>query len=87
MIEKSERSLISHGILDYILLHQGSALAIQNLTWAGQQGFQEAPSEQFMVDGKVAGMTHSERNLTFTTVERSGRGFPSCPCALYKDPG
>lgn len=76
VIEKSHRALISHGILDFILLHQGSALAIQNLTWAGQQGFQEAPSAKFMVEGKVAGMTHTERNLTFTTVERSGRKPP-----------
>lgn len=73
VIEKSERSMITHGVLDFVLLHQGTLLAINNLTWAGELGFQEEPTGKFMVQGEEAGLTHTERGLTWTQVERSGR--------------
>ena len=65
VIEKSQKTLIQHGNLDYILLSEGSQLAIQNMTWAGKRGFQTKPSGVLKVDGKKAGTFHEERKLTF----------------------
>lgn len=72
--------MITHGDLDFLLMHQGTELAIQNMTWAGAQGFQEPPSTPLVVDGAEKGYTHTERNLTFTLVNGSGRMF-GIPCA------
>ena len=40
VIERSQRAIIGHGNLDFLILSQASLLTIQNMTWAGQQGFQ-----------------------------------------------
>lgn len=36
--------------MDYIIITNGTLLAIQNMTWAGQLGFQTEPSEPFVID-------------------------------------
>ncbi len=46
VIEKLDRTVISNGGLDFALFTDGVKLAIQNMTWNGLQGFQEAPSEE-----------------------------------------
>ena len=68
VIEKSNRTIILHGMLDYIMLPNGSALAIQNMTWGGKQGFQRPPTQKVMVDNEETGTYQSERKLTFITV-------------------
>lgn len=68
VIEKSNRTVILHGMLDYVMLPNGSALAIQNMTWGGKQGFQRPPVQRVMVDGEEAGTFQNERKLTFITV-------------------
>ena len=68
VIEKSNRTVILHGMLDYVMLPNGSALAIQNMTWDGKQGFQRPPVQRVMVDGEEAGTFQNERKLTFITV-------------------
>ena len=69
VIEKSNRTIILHGMLDYIMLPNGSALAIQNMTWGGKQGFQKPPTQKVMVDNEETGTYQSERKLTFITVD------------------
>jgi len=79
VIEQSERTIIAHGLLDYVLLVNGTLMAIQNMTWGGQQGFQEAPSKQFSIpyeDQGVMGRVHTERGLTFMDVKLSGHMVP-----------
>ncbi|KAH8423180.1 putative pheromone processing carboxypeptidase (Sxa2) [Aspergillus melleus] len=44
VIEATNRVLISNGDYDMIILTNGTLLAIQNMTWNGELGFQEAPS-------------------------------------------
>jgi carboxypeptidase D len=44
----SGRTLVQHGMRDFILLAQGSALAIQNMTWHGKQGFQTKPTRALL---------------------------------------
>jgi len=86
VIEKNTRTIIGHGLLDFILLSNGTIMMIQNMTWSGAQGFSVPPSEwnDFYVPyhaelnlgttagAGVFGSWHTERGLTFCTVDLSG---------------
>ncbi|PPQ77206.1 hypothetical protein CVT25_011052 [Psilocybe cyanescens] len=39
VIDKSVRTVIVHGLADFILVAEGTRIAIQNMTWGGAQGF------------------------------------------------
>lgn len=85
VIAKSKRTVIQHGTYDYVMLANGSALAIQNMTWGGAQGFQHKPNKTLIVDGKDAGTYHTERKLTFVIVDKSSHMIPIYkPKAGYK---
>jgi len=77
-IEKSERTVIVHGLADFILIAEGARIVIQNMTWGGKQGFQTPIlNDSFIVDGVGAlGTTHTERGLTYFEVELSGHMVP-----------
>jgi carboxypeptidase D len=78
VIEKSERSVIVHGLADYVLIAEGARIALQNMTWGGKQGFQKAiTTDSFVIDGIGAyGNVQSERNLTYYEVSLSGHMVP-----------
>ncbi|KAF9010474.1 alpha/beta-hydrolase [Cyathus striatus] len=78
VIEKSERTVIVHGLADYILISEGTRIAIQNMTWAGAQGFQSPiQPETFTVKNMgVYGNTHTERGLTYVEFFFSGHMTP-----------
>lgn len=76
VIEKSKRTVIAHGLLDGLLLSNGSALALQNLTWHDKQGFQQAPKPLPVLDGKPQGTYNQERNLLFAMASQSGHMLP-----------
>jgi len=44
VINRLNKTIISNGDLDFVLLSEGALLVIQNMTWQGKQGFQSAPS-------------------------------------------
>jgi carboxypeptidase D len=44
VIDKTQNVIIGHGARDFVLIADGTLLAIQNLTWGGKLGFQEKPS-------------------------------------------
>ncbi|KAI0773570.1 alpha/beta-hydrolase [Fomes fomentarius] len=77
-IEKSARSVIVHGLADFILIAEGTRIVIQNMTWNGLQGFQTPiQNDSFVVDGMGAlGHTHTERGLTYYEVALSGHMVP-----------
>lgn len=88
VIERTQNVIVAHGLLDMVLIANGTLLQIQNTTWGGLQGFQTAPSDALYVpthsdysDGTLAasgnmGVTHTERGLTYATVELSGHMVP-----------
>ncbi|KAK2731549.1 hypothetical protein FQN55_004650 [Onygenales sp. PD_40] len=89
VIDASQNVIIAHGLLDYVLLADGSLLAIQNMTWGGLQGFQEEPRGEFYVPyheeqvdkgtlagAGVMGRTGRERGLTYVDVVLSGHMVP-----------
>jgi carboxypeptidase D len=46
IIEYTNNMIIGSGGLDLLIPTNGTLLVIQNVTWAGQQGFQERPSRE-----------------------------------------
>jgi carboxypeptidase D len=97
VIEKSERTIIAHGTLDYILITNGSLLSIQNMTWNGAQGFQKKPTADFFVPyhakgplsaiagSGVHGIAHTERGLTWIEIFLSGHMVPQyTPSAAFR---
>lgn len=99
VIERTERTILGHGLLDFILQYNGTLLAIQNMTWNGQQGFQQGP-DQFddfyvpyheevslgtLAGAGVMGQYHTERGLTLVTIDISGHMVPQyAPSAAYR---
>ncbi|KAL8782591.1 MAG: hypothetical protein Q9213_005269, partial [Squamulea squamosa] len=97
VIERLNKTVISHGALDMILIANGTLLMIQNMTWGGKQGFQTAPTEEFFVPyheeaslstlagAGVFGTTHTERGLTWVEVSLAGHMVPQyAPSAAYR---
>lgn len=88
LIDALDRTVIVHGELDYVLLYNGTLMAIQNMTWGGLQGFQKPPTEKFFVPyhddlsltslsakGEM-GVVHTERKLTWVKQAMSGHMVP-----------
>ncbi|KAG9239634.1 Alpha/Beta hydrolase protein [Amylocarpus encephaloides] len=97
VIERSKRTIIGHGALDFILVPNGTLLTIQNMTWNGAQGFSSKPSDPFYVPyhnelssstlaaSGVLGTTHTERGLTWVSIDLSGHMVPQyAPSAAYR---
>ncbi|KAL2061428.1 hypothetical protein VTL71DRAFT_7701 [Oculimacula yallundae] len=94
VIERTRNVIIAHGLLDFFFLADGTLISIQNMTWGdGLQGFQTAPSpvSNFFVPGSATagsglqGVTHTERGLTFVTINLSGHfNAMYTPAAAYR---
>ncbi|KAL2869621.1 putative pheromone processing carboxypeptidase (Sxa2) [Aspergillus lucknowensis] len=50
VIEATNRVLVSNGDFDMIIITNGTLASIQNMTWNGELGFQEAPSTPIYID-------------------------------------
>lgn len=50
LIEATNRVLISNGDWDYLIITNGTLLAIQNMTWNGELGFQTRPTAPIHLD-------------------------------------
>ncbi|KII95995.1 hypothetical protein PLICRDRAFT_97584 [Plicaturopsis crispa FD-325 SS-3] len=87
VIEKSERTVIIHGLADFILLAEGTRIAIQNMTWNGAQGFQTPiePESFSVANMGTYGNMHIERNLTYVEFYFSGHMTPQfVPWAAFQ---
>ncbi|KAK2625180.1 hypothetical protein QTJ16_005549 [Diplocarpon rosae] len=97
VIERSACTVIAHGALDMVMSTNGTLLMIQNMTWDGAQGFTEKPSGPFkvpfhhefnslhMAASGVVGTTHTERGLTWATVNLAGhRIAQNAPSAAFR---
>ena len=86
VIEATNRVLVSNGNWDSLLKTEGTLLSIQNMTWNGKLGFQEAPLKDFIqpiprpefYDGPqgVMGKQHYERGLMWVESYQSGHMQP-----------
>jgi carboxypeptidase D len=94
VIDSTKNVIISHGMNDFVLQPNGTLLAIQNMTWGGQLGFQTVPNDPLFVphhpndfipgsSGQgVLGTTHTERGLTWNLVMLSGHMVPGWQTAV-----
>lgn len=98
VIDRAERTIIGHGLLDYILIYEGTLLAIQNMTFGGSQGFSSPPEDDFIVPNLypelslsslagsgVMGKYHTEKKLTLVSISIAGHMVPQyAPGAAYR---
>lgn len=97
VIESLNNTIIGVGNLDFLLAPNGTLLALQNVTWNGQQGFQEYPGEAFytpyhpefnggaLAGAGVLGTYGVERGLTYYQVQLAGHELPGyTPGAAYR---
>ncbi|KAJ5915120.1 Carboxypeptidase [Penicillium verhagenii] len=76
---------IYNGQMDMLINHIGTELSIQNMTWRGEQGFQEKPSRSFFADdaapaagseskgkGEAVGIWAAERGVSYHLFEGAG---------------
>lgn len=97
VIERTNNVHIAHGINDMRLIPNGTLLAIQNMTWNGQMGFQSRPRAPLFVphhldldnvdfsttSGEgVLGTWHEERGLTWLLIDLCGHMVPTYQTAL-----
>ena len=92
VIEATNRVLIRNGDYDALILTNGTLLSLQNMTWNGQLGFQEAPSQDFIVPiglpnfgfpgspplgpQGIMGKQHYERGLMWVESYQTGHQQP-----------
>ncbi|KAK8073403.1 Carboxypeptidase D [Apiospora phragmitis] len=110
VVDATQNVIIGHGLLDMVLIANGTLLTIQNMTWGGQLGFQSVPRDPFyvpyhslslaadinaadadptalatMAAAGVLGTTHTERGLTYVTIDLSGHMVPQyAPSAAFR---
>jgi carboxypeptidase D len=84
VVDRTQNVIIGHGSRDFVLVADGALLAIQNMTWGGQLGFQSRPEAALYVPyhgqdtmtslsgAGVLGTVHTERGLTYFGVAQAG---------------
>ncbi|OHE94397.1 carboxypeptidase cpdS [Colletotrichum orchidophilum] len=87
VIEHTNNLIIASGSLDYRYPTNGTLMVLQNMTWNGQQGFDEFPSKNFFLPaaysdtssqsaaGKIGDWV-AQRGLTFARVFNAGHELP-----------
>lgn len=88
VIDKTKNVLVGSGDLDYVVISNGTLLALQGTVWGGRNGFQSRPDTPFFVPddnntfqgaqgahGNI-GIWREERGLTWYTVRLAGHELP-----------
>lgn len=99
LIDATRNAIIARGAFDMVLLSNETLLAIQNMTWGGERGFQTRPDRPFYVPRSsladtyetvaASGMLGSyaaERDLTYIGVALAGRMIPQYARSLGRIP-
>lgn len=85
VISRNKRTIITHGALDYVLIEEGTQLALQNMTWNGVKGFQQPPNNSFTTSQGETGLFVEERGLAYIQLNLSGHMMPEDqPESAYK---
>ena len=72
--------LIYVGTYDFICNWVGNEKWTLEMPWSGQKAFTEAPFEEWMVEGSVAGRVRTSGNFTFATVFGAGHLVSALQC-------
>jgi len=77
--------LIYSGTNDYICNYLGGQRWTNAMEWPGQQAFQQAPENNWTVNGNVAGVSKSAQGFTFLEVYNAGHMVPMNQPAVALD--
>ncbi|KAF2753024.1 carboxypeptidase-like protein [Pseudovirgaria hyperparasitica] len=96
--EHTNNVIVAHGLLDMVLISNGSLLTLNNLTWNGAQGFTTPPENDFYVPyhydaslesvsgAGIFGKWMTDRGLTYVEIELAGHMVPQFqPAAGYRN--
>ena len=86
VIDATQNVVLGHGAQDFVLPEAGALLALQNISWGGQMGFQAAPSRPLVLPfstsdpddllniapGGTVGTWTQERGLTYFGAATTG---------------
>jgi carboxypeptidase D len=74
VIQATNRVLLANGDYDMIIITNGTLLSIQNMTWGGLLGFQNAPITPINIPSQnsPAGIQHFERGLMWSEAFKTG---------------
>ncbi|GAA5870014.1 hypothetical protein JCM3774_004337 [Rhodotorula dairenensis] len=68
--------LMFAGAEDLICNHVGIERMIENLNWNGATGWEDAPAEDWVVDGRTAGTWTTARNMTYVKIFEASHMVP-----------
>ncbi|KAJ3112744.1 Cell death protease, partial [Physocladia obscura] len=76
LVEKGVKVFVYNGALDILIDYVSTEEVLANLTWGGETGFKNQPSN-WIVNGSDAGLRWSERGLTYFRVANAGHMVPA----------
>ena len=81
VIEKTNNVIVGSGLLDYLLLTNGTLMALNNMTWNGAQGFNSSPlaGDDFFVPYNPS--------IGFVIEETENQPIPATPVGLVAGGG
>ncbi|KAI1342502.1 carboxypeptidase [Xylariaceae sp. FL0016] len=74
VVERTNNVIVGSGMLDYLLLTNGTLAALNNMTWNGAQGFSKAPTDKFFVP--------YDPSLALVVQETTQQPIPATPVGL-----
>jgi len=77
LLERGIKILNYVGTLDAACDHFGQSLWMAEMPWSGQEGYLAAPTEDWMVDGEVAGTIKTFGDLTLLKIFGAGHLVPT----------
>jgi carboxypeptidase D len=86
VISATNRVLVANGDYDMIIITNGTLLSIQNMTWNGALGFQQAPVTPINIPSQgQMGIQHYERGLMWAETFQSGHMVGFVPFFLNEE--
>ena len=79
MVERTNNVIVGHGLLDYLLLANGTLASLNNMTWNGAQGFSSPPTDEFHVPYNPS--------IGFVVYETNAQPIPATPVGLVSGGG
>ncbi|ORY87131.1 Alpha/Beta hydrolase protein [Protomyces lactucae-debilis] len=77
LIEQIGRVIVVHGMLDLVLIEEGTRLALQSMTFNNARGFNQGIMKPFSVEGKgQTGHYVQERGLSYVQLKLAGHQVP-----------
>ena len=81
LLARGKRVIWTASDRDFVVMTKGTRLLLNSLFWGGVQGFEVEPQTPFYVDGRLTGLWHQERGLTYIEIKEAGHQIPKYDAA------